>query len=55
MPSVETRLVIEESEEKKRGWCFACSLAEGFVRPNGGNAELRGEVALLRRPRHGGK
>jgi hypothetical protein len=55
VPSVETRLVIEEFENQKRGWCCTVSLAEGFVRPNGGNAELRGEVALLKRPRHGGK
>jgi hypothetical protein len=46
--------VIEEIEGVKQGWSFACSLAEG-VRPIGGNAELRGEVALPRRPRHGGK
>jgi hypothetical protein len=36
------------------GWNFADSLAEGG-KAGGGNAELRGEVALLKRPRHGGK
>jgi hypothetical protein len=27
-PSVETRLVIEEFENQKRGWCCTVSLAE---------------------------
>jgi hypothetical protein len=31
------------------GWSFAGSLAEGWW-PNGGNAELRGEVAYLEGP-----
>jgi hypothetical protein len=53
--SARTRRVIEELEREACGWDFACSLAEGDAGPDGGNAELRGEVALLKRPRHGGK
>jgi hypothetical protein len=46
--------VIEEFESEECGWNFADSLAEES-KADGGNAELRGEVALPRRPRHGGK
>jgi hypothetical protein len=43
-----------EIEREELGWNFADSLAEDR-KAGGGNAELRGEVALLSRPRHGGK
>jgi hypothetical protein len=46
--------VIEEFEREVCGWDFVDSLAEECG-ADGGNAELRGEVALPRRPRHGGK
>jgi hypothetical protein len=46
--------VDREIESEEWGWNFAGSLAED-VGAGGGNAELRGEVALLKRPRHGGK
>jgi len=38
--------------EMRLRWCFRCSLRRFFVKPE--NARLRGEVALLKRPRHGG-
>jgi hypothetical protein len=43
-----------EIEKGELGWNFTDSLAEDR-KADGGNAELRGEVALLSRPRHGGK
>jgi hypothetical protein len=53
-PSVETRLVIEEFE-MEAGMELLQLARGGFRKADGGNAELRGEVALLKRPRHGGK
>jgi hypothetical protein len=49
-----TRRSVERSREKC-GVVPADSLAEEIRKADGGNAELRGEVALPRRPRHGGK
>jgi hypothetical protein len=53
-PSVETRLVIEEFE-MEAGMELLQLARGGFRKADGGNAELRGEVALLNGPRHGGK
>jgi hypothetical protein len=53
-PSVETRLVIEEFE-MEAGMELRQLARGGFRKAGGGNAELRGEVALLNGPRHGGK
>jgi hypothetical protein len=54
VPSAESRLVIEEIEGMEAGVELRL-LARGGCKADGGNAELRGEVALPRRPRHGGK